>query len=105
MSSDCSNRFTSRFMRMLLLLGLVVLQSAIPAHELQAQSKFEKSEIRLTYPLKNPSLVISENKVLTSGTLLGAVRNKDIIPFDDDVDICVFGNTKEELNNILNFIK
>lgn len=41
------------------------------------------------------------NYIMTGGTLLGSVRNKGLIPWDDDADLIVFNTTVDNLLNIL----
>lgn len=48
--------------------------------------------------------ICRRNKIeywLTDGTLLGAVRHKGYIPWDDDVDVCVKASDIERVKNIL----
>ena len=55
--------------------------------------------------MKDFDKICSDNNIsywADGGTLLGAVRDKGIIPHDDDLDVCIFQEDFDKLSRILN---
>jgi len=54
--------------------------------------------------MKDFHKICSDNNIsywADGGTLLGAVRDKGIIPHDDDLDVCIFQEDFEKLSSVL----
>jgi len=54
----------------------------------------------ITYELKKNNI----KYIILGGTLLGSIRHRGLIPWDDDVDIGIIDKTDEEIYILLNNI-
>ncbi len=67
-------------------------------------TQLRKAQLRMLEILKSVDAICRRHNIpywIDFGTLLGAVRHKGFIPWDDDVDICVLDKDYKQLRQIL----
>lgn len=66
--------------------------------------KIKEMQIEIVKMIKDVDLLFKENNIqyfLLGGSVLGAIRHKGFIPWDDDMDIAVFRSDFKKVENLL----
>ncbi len=74
-------------------------------HKVQFDSKSEKEAIDFLYQIDDIIKNSNTNYWIEGGTLLGAVRDKKLIPWDHDLDMGIINNSDVEIENLIKNLK
>ena len=69
--------------------------------QLLSKEEYKRIQLDILVSIANICNAYRLNYYLAYGTLLGAIRHKGFIPWDDDIDICLERNNYESLISIL----
>jgi lipopolysaccharide cholinephosphotransferase len=86
------------------LLVIIIIVLLILLYKKGCYDNIQLVQFALKKYMKDFDKICSDNNIsywADSGTLLGAVRNKGIIPHDDDIDVCVFQKDFDKLSDVL----
>tara|TARA_B100000029_G_C17571142_1_gene956623 strand:- start:761 stop:1834 length:1074 start_codon:yes stop_codon:yes gene_type:complete len=74
-------------------------------YNIKFNSKEEEKAIKLMFDTKNIMEELSIDYWIEGGTLLGAVRDKKLIPWDHDIDIGIINNSNNIIKNLIKNLK
>jgi len=93
-----SNQFVNNYKN-------ILLSDFYKNHEIEFDSLSEKKAINLLYGVVNILENTSLNFWIEGGTLLGAIRDEKLIPWDHDLDMGIINSNNNEIRNAIKLLK
>jgi len=84
---------------------LELLSNFYKNHKVQFDSKSEKEAVDFLYQINDVLKTSNLPYWIEGGTLLGAVRDKKLIPWDHDLDMGIINTSDEEIGSIIKKLK